>query len=134
MSKKKWLIEASTCFLVLGLAACSSGESEKKSDDKELNVDAKFDKEKTDKFYNTVTKKLGETANVDDLAITVDSPQVVPDDELSKNKNGQFIKMNITIENKGKKNHKISELLHFNIQKETLNTLLQLFLVQQRII
>jgi hypothetical protein len=25
--------------------------------------------------------------------------------------------MNITIENKGKKNHKISELLHFNIQK-----------------
>lgn len=70
MSKKKWLIGASTCFLVLGLAACSSGESEKasgnekhsaessekKSDDKELNVDAKFDKEKTDKFYNTVTK------------------------------------------------------------------------------
>ena len=46
MSKKKWLIGASTCFLVLGLAACSSGESEKKSDDKELNVDAKFDKEK----------------------------------------------------------------------------------------
>lgn len=131
MSKKKWLIGASTCFLVLGLAACSSGESEKasgnekhsaessekKSDDKELNVDAKFDKEKTDKFYNTVTKKLVKTANVDDLAITVDSPQVVPDDELSKNKNGQLIKMNITIENKGKKNHKISELLHFNIQK-----------------
>lgn len=25
--------------------------------------------------------------------------------------------MNITIKNKGKKNHKISELLHFNIQK-----------------
>ncbi|MCM3195833.1 DUF4352 domain-containing protein [Priestia megaterium] len=48
---------------------------------------------------------------------TVNPAQVVPDDKLSKNKNRQFIKMNITIENKGKNNHKISELLHFNIQK-----------------
>ncbi len=65
----------------------------------------------------SLQKKIGETIKIDNLNVTVSSPKVVPDSELSKNKNGQFISVNITIENAGKKSEKISELVHFGVEK-----------------
>lgn len=119
--------------LSLGLTACSSGEAEKASGEKaqvkeedtakkeepvkELNRDAKFDKEKDKAAHNITTKKIGETIKVDNLNVTVSSPKVVPDSEITKNKNGQFISINITIKNAGKKSEKISELVHFGVEK-----------------
>ena len=133
MKKHKWLVGTTVLALSLGLGACSSGDTEKASGDKaqveekdttkkeepvkELNRDAKFDKEKDKAAHNITTKKIGETIKVDNLNVTVSSPKVVPDSELSKNKNGQFISVNITIENAGKKSEKISELVHFGVEK-----------------
>ena len=133
MKKERWLLGATILVLSLGLAACSSSEAEKASGDKaeveekdttkkeepvkELNRDAKFDKEKDKASHNITTKKIGETIKVDDFNVTVNSPKVVPDSELSKNKNGQFISLDITIENTGKEPHSISELVHFTVEK-----------------
>jgi len=130
MKKEKWMIGATALALSIGLAACSSGETEKASVEEkekateekphkeiELKKDAKFDSEKDKASHNITTKKLGETIKVDDLNVTVSSPKVIPDSDMTKSKNGQFVSFDITVENTGKEEHSISELANFIMEK-----------------
>ncbi|MFD2371504.1 DUF4352 domain-containing protein [Brevibacillus sp. GCM10020057] len=62
--------------------------------------------------------KLGETVNFDGLNITVNSAKVAKGNKFMKPRNGQYVILDITVENKSDKPKNVSTMLQMKLQDE----------------